>query len=636
MPSVRIKRERGYSTLQDIPDIPEDGQPQLRPRSRSFAGLFAPATPQPPNPDVPLTLQADHGRRRGSTFSNQLLPEQRGSATLSPPTSPRPPGRVSSMVMRKEKAQAAASADDRDDRSEVQVASSLSRVRGSVSSRGQRSRAPSMVSYEGAHETVRIPTDEGHEPGRIGSALSFRDNDDDDDREDFFDEENHHHDDIVEHLDVIDPQIATVSMLTNAANSMVFPPLSFYSRKPVIVLPSVQPRPQTALDIEKGNPVYEDNLDRHVEEVLRKRDKFRRTMRGVWSFLKTPMGILVGIYGFLIVFWGAGIVLFLAKMINLHNDITQGFWVELCQQIETGLFTVTSIGLIPFRSLDTYRVYKIWYYKRRTRKLREKAGLPQLYDVDDLPDPVYDENYVHVLSEREQADLHYQQFKFSQSQTWYRPHGTQTHRAFPINLALTITILNDLNSFFQILLSACMWSMDRFQRPAWTTATTLPAAFVAGIAAGVYIWWGGRKTKRTAAVEKRLRTALAMDSPATAVGSNPAIKITDDDGVSVPTTAGSTPMMKTPAMNVNGRTPQTHDFAQSTSTVVASPSPDASDPKYKEKGLSPVPHSPIPESPTTSSSAPYTPRADSMMSIPISDAMTVPPAAKLHNGVKMR
>lgn len=78
-----------------------------------------------------------------------------------------------------------------------------------------------------------------------------------------------------------------------------------------------------------------------------------------------------------------------------------------------GLFTLTSIGLIPFRALDTYRVYWIWYYKRRTRQLRQKAGLPQLYDVDDLPDPVYDENYVHVLSEREQADLHYRELQRS-------------------------------------------------------------------------------------------------------------------------------------------------------------------------------------------------------------------------------
>ncbi len=52
-------------------------------------------------------------------------------------------------------------------------------------------------------------------------------------------------------------------------------------------------------------------------------------------------------------------------------------------------------------------ITKIWFYKRRTRKLRKKAGIPELYDVDDLPDPVYDPHYVHVLTEEEQADLHY-------------------------------------------------------------------------------------------------------------------------------------------------------------------------------------------------------------------------------------
>lgn len=55
----------------------------------------------------------------------------------------------------------------------------------------------------------------------------------------------------------------------------------------------------------------------------------------------------------------------------------------------------------------------IWHYKRRTRMLREKAGLPQLYDVDDLPDPAYDPNYVHVLSDKEQNDLHYRMPCFS-------------------------------------------------------------------------------------------------------------------------------------------------------------------------------------------------------------------------------
>jgi len=141
--------------------------------------------------------------------------------------------------------------------------------------------------------------------------------------------------------------------------------------------------------------------------------------------------------------------------------------------------------------------------------LRRKAGLPQLFDVDDLPDPVYDPNYVHVLTDEEQEDLHRQQVKFQHHQTWYRAHGTETHRAFPINTALLICCLNDGNSFFQIILCATMWSLNRFQRPAWSTGILIPASFLCGIFSAVFIARGGKKTKRTQKVEERLRAVLA-------------------------------------------------------------------------------------------------------------------------------
>jgi len=363
---------------------------------------------------------------------------------------------------------------------------------------------------EGPQADVQVHSD--GEPGLIGSALSLphsqnlggmRMEDDDE----------HHHDDIVEHLDVIDPEVATVANLTNAANSILIPPLSWYSRKPVVVLSSLQ---TVGGDEEQGDrpgKEYEDSLDRHVEDILKRPSKFKRTMKGVWSFLKTPMGIFAGIYGFLVVFWGAAIVIFLAKIINLHNANTQGFWIEVSSQIENGLFTVTGIGLIPSRVLDTYRIYKIWYYKRRTRKLREKAGLPQLFDVDDLPDPAFDPNYVHVLTEKEQKDLHRQQLKFQHHQTWYRAHGTETHRAFSINTALLICCLNDGNSIFQIMLCGTMWGLNRFQRPPWSTGSLIPASFLCGILSGVFIWKGGQKTKRIDKVRERLRAALAMEHP---------------------------------------------------------------------------------------------------------------------------
>lgn len=50
-----------------------------------------------------------------------------------------------------------------------------------------------------------------------------------------------------------------------------------------------------------------------------------------------------------------------------------------------------------------------------------------------------------------------------------------------------------------------------FQRPAWSTGTLIPASFLCGILAAIFIWRGGQKTKRTKEVERRLRIALAME-----------------------------------------------------------------------------------------------------------------------------
>ena len=95
-----------------------------------------------------------------------------------------------------------------------------------------------------------------------------------------------------------------------------------------------------------------------------------------------------------------------------------------CPQVLTALFCLTGLGMAPWRILDTYRamlfsdirralimihsgIYKIWRYKRITRKRRLRQGLPKLLDSDDLPDPQYDPNYVHVLTDKEQETLRY-------------------------------------------------------------------------------------------------------------------------------------------------------------------------------------------------------------------------------------
>lgn len=105
----------------------------------------------------------------------------------------------------------------------------------------------------------------------------------------------------------------------------------------------------------------------------------------------------------------------------------------------------------PNRDCSPYRgcvgIYKIWHYKRETTRRRKEVGLPELFDPDDLPDPQYDPNFVHVLTNEEHKDLHRrtlpipglplprvhncsftEQIKFAYHETWYRPHGTETHR----------------------------------------------------------------------------------------------------------------------------------------------------------------------------------------------------------------
>lgn len=54
--------------------------------------------------------------------------------------------------------------------------------------------------------------------------------------------------------------------------------------------------------------------------------------------------------------------------------------------------------------------------KRRTHLKRKKLGLPPIEDPNDIPDPRDQEDYVSVLTEKEQAQLLYQQEKFAQSQ----------------------------------------------------------------------------------------------------------------------------------------------------------------------------------------------------------------------------
>jgi len=80
-------------------------------------------------------------------------------------------------------------------------------------------------------------------------------------------------------------------------------------------------------------------------------------------------------------------------------------------------------------------------------------------------------------------------------------HAVELHVVYgPVSSCLSLKICR-VNS---------LW--DRFQRPAWTTGTLIPASFLCGIISAVLIWRGGQHTRRTEKIEQTLRTALAIEN----------------------------------------------------------------------------------------------------------------------------
>ena len=92
------------------------------------------------------------------------------------------------------------------------------------------------------------------------------------------------------------------------------PPLSFYSRKPVITLPARMMHPT---DKEQNGST--DVLDMHVEELLSRKQKIRRSLQGLWAFLKTPIGIVTGKF-----------LIHHAYIINLTVTMSSYLWRRRC------------------------------------------------------------------------------------------------------------------------------------------------------------------------------------------------------------------------------------------------------------------------------------------------------------------
>ncbi|KAI1326736.1 hypothetical protein F5Y16DRAFT_373891 [Xylariaceae sp. FL0255] len=350
-------------------------------------------------------------------------------------------------------------------------------------------------------------------------------------------------------LDVIDPEVSTLNNVTNIQNSLFVPSLGrFINRRPTYTLTQAPahvhkkkaakkeeadtydegPRAESPeYDFDFNHAVLPEGvslegwtkeemaeLNDHVRHMLHsRRSKFKRAMKAFGQYVRKPLGLFVTVYATLITLFGAAWVLFLigwiyvgAKTPEVVNDI---------DYVLVALFGLVGDGLAPFRLVDTYHMIFIAHYYRKTWRIRKRMQMAALKDKNDLPtsaalEEAHDE--ISVLNPTQEASLVYHQNKFAKSHTFYRPHETKTHYAFPLSYLMAIVILLDLHSCLQISLGATTWGINWHTRNSAITPTILSVSITVNITAGILINIGGRKTRKKEVVERMFRQDLTREA----------------------------------------------------------------------------------------------------------------------------
>ncbi|KAJ4324921.1 hypothetical protein N0V94_000975 [Neodidymelliopsis sp. IMI 364377] len=386
--------------------------------------------------------------------------------------------------------------------------------------------------------------------------------------------------DMVDVLDTIDPEVATLTSLTNLQNSLFVPNLPFFNRRPTYNLrrapsetqsleeinrilgpahaaqaeaePQSPPRLQrtetegttatlATIDSQLSESRYavlphgtslegwskhdKAEVNDHVRHMLHsKRSKFKRTMRGFGQYVKRPLGFLVTLYATLITLFGLAWVLFLIGWINVGGQ--QIYVVHIIDSVLVALFAIVGDGLAPFRAIDTYHMIYIAHYHHYTWSRRKKDLLPELHDQNDLPsrnapiteprttDPEDPERQWEftVLTPKQQEKLEHHQEKFCKSHSFYKPHETETHYAFPLRLLVAIVVLLDCHSLLQISLGATTWGIYYKDRPFAITTVILICSITCNATAGLLIWLGDKRTRKTDVLERMNRQELTEEA----------------------------------------------------------------------------------------------------------------------------
>lgn len=382
---------------------------------------------------------------------------------------------------------------------------------------------------------------------------------------------------IVDFLDVIDPEVATLSSITNIQNSLFVPSLGrWVNRRPTYDLSRLPRMPgafptsqenvgldQSAGDARQDRPEDERPgvprahsfssvltapqyavlpkdaslegwreediklLNDYVRHMLHsRRSKIKQRFKGFIKYCSRPLGFFITLYATLITLFGLAWVLFLIGWIYVGER--QVYAINVIDNVLVALFAIMGDGLAPFRAIDTYHMIFVAHYHRKTWKMRQKLLLPNLKDHNDLPLDVHKvsepsdleagpqypqkDEFIPVLSDAEQAKLVHHQSKLAKSHTFYKPHETETHNAFPLRLLVAIVVLLDLHSCLQITLGSYTWSKDYDHRLAAVTTTVLCLSITANSTAGLLITIGDRRTRKKDVLERLMKEELTEEA----------------------------------------------------------------------------------------------------------------------------
>lgn len=216
---------------------------------------------------------------------------------------------------------------------------------------------------------------------------------------------------IVDLLDVVDPEVSTLTSMTNLQNSLFIPSLGrFVNRRPTYDISWAPPnanasgaqpgsledineeprrrrdgdRPSTGgrahsitsnvesthyavlphgASLEGWSKEDVDRLNDHVRHMLHsRRSKFKRSLKGFGRYVSRPLGFLVTLYGTLITLFGLAWVLFLIGWIYVGEK--QLYIINIIDYTLVALFAIVGDGLAPFRAVDTYHMIYIAHYRK--------------------------------------------------------------------------------------------------------------------------------------------------------------------------------------------------------------------------------------------------------------------------------